>query len=256
MKNNIVRLFFLIPFIVACSSGIYDQLGRPVADPAVSPPVTECFHNEGLVIVSWDRDVNADEYILYRRLDTAFSQDRVVYRGTGLCYYDTDGANEERYLYSLSKTRGLQEFGPSVPSLGVFGNIKQDFYEPNDVKEEAVWLQYDFEANLYYYRDSLGGVIQDIDWYYVDVPPRRIAHIVVTQVYLDEEDTFFYFSQEGETPFQIVNNNDIPVENYTYTTQRYYFKIYPVPSEFLNDISQAGGSIVGYRVSLHMITTL
>jgi len=258
MKSILNLQFVIILFLIisGCTSGIYQHLDRPLEDPEITQPRASSFKQEMTVTITWNIDERCDEYILYRRLDSDFSVDEIVYRGTGTEYIDINGINEDRYLYSLSKIRGQKEFGPSEPAFGVFSNTIQDFLEPNNTKDTAVWLEYEFESNMYYYRNSDGEEVQDIDWFYVEVPPRRIATIVVSQSGLSTEDTFFYFSQVGEVPYQVINNNDIPIENRSTNTDRFYFKLYPVSSEFLNDISEAGGSIVDYTISLIMISNL
>jgi hypothetical protein len=258
MKYKISSLFINATLLIltSCTPGIYQHLGRPLEDPGITEPEAASFERELTVTITWDVDKRCDEYILYRRLDSAFSIDEIVYRGTETEYMDTNGVNEDRYLYSLSKIRGQQEFGPSEPAFGVFSYTIQDFLEPNNSKADAVWLEFEFASNMYYYRNADGDEVLDVDWFYVEVPPRRIATIVVCQTGLTNEDTFFNFSQVGEVPFQVKNNNDIPIENRSTDKDRFYFKLYPVPSEFLNDISEAGGSIVEYTISLIMITSL
>jgi hypothetical protein len=258
MKYLFYVLFIteLLLFLPCCTPGIYQYLNRPLEDPEISEPEAASFEQELTVTITWDNDARSDEYILYRRPDSPFSIDEIVYRGTETVYLDTAGRNEERYLYSLSKIRGRKEFGPSEPAFGVFSHTVRDVLEPNNTEANAVRLEFEFASNMYYYRNSAGGEVQDVDWFYVEVPPRRIATIVVNQAGLTNEDTFFYYSQVGEVPFRVVNNNDIPIENRSTDTDRFYFKLYPVPSEFHSDINEAGGSIVEYTISLIMITGL
>lgn len=258
MKHSLSFLFITaaLLFPTGCTPGIYQYLNRPLEDPEIIKPHAASFEEELSVIITWDPDNRCDEFILYRRPDSPFSLDEIVYRGTETKYIDTNGINEDRYLYSLSKIRGRREFGPSEPVPGVFSHTVQDSLEPNNTETDAVRLEFEFESNMYYYRNSGGDEVQDVDWFYVEVPPRRIATIVVSQAGLTAGNTFFYFSQIGEVPFQVVNNNNIPIENRSTNTDRFYFKLYPVPAEFLNDITEAGGTIVAYTISLIMITGL
>ena len=46
-------------------------------------PITVSFEQEHLVRILWDADKRCDEFILYRRTDSAFSDNEIVYRGTG-----------------------------------------------------------------------------------------------------------------------------------------------------------------------------
>lgn len=259
-NKNILKgikiILFLCFIFLACSPGIYHMLGREAKDPAVSTPIIQSFIEEEAIHISWEEDAKADQYILYRSRDTRPGELSIIYSGTGFEYLDRDCVPEGRYLYSLSKVRGLKEFELCEPVMGVCGQTIRDFAEPNGRKQEAVLLDSDLEANIFYYRSTTGIILQDDDWYYVNIPPRRVANIVITQVNREGENTHLYFSQEGELAFQIVDGNNIAIENYFYTEQSFYFKISPIAGEFLNDISLAGGAMVGYKISLTMITSI
>jgi len=261
MKEKMIKdkfLWFpvLILLMLSCTAGIYPYLGRPAADPEVVQPVVQSFMQEQAVVIGWQEDICADIFVLYRRQDMEGAATELLYQGTNLEYTDKNGENEARYLYSLAKTRGSRTFGPSDEVLGVFSSTVRDFSEPNNSKEEAAWLETDLDVNSYYYQDRAGNILEDTDWYYITVPARRAAHLVLSQHGLDAGSTFFHFAREGQIPFQAVNGADIVVENYTHNTQQIYFKVYPVPGKFLNDLSQAGGAVVGYKISLDAINNL
>jgi len=227
-----------------------------LADPLVAAPEVICFNEIKAIKICWAADNCADEYLLYRKADAASQSEVLLYRGTLLEYTDTNGINEERYLYSLSKIRGLREFGPSAGVLGVFSDTIQDAVEPNNIQVDASWLEADIKANLYYYKDRNGNVVQDEDWYYVEIPPRRAAYITIIQDGLDAADTFLNLSQQGEVPFRVQNNTLFPIENYANSTQRIHFRLYPSADKFLLDASQAGGTLVGYLLTLKSIADL
>ncbi len=246
--------------IVFCAlagcDGLLDQMGRVLADPNPKAPLAASFVSENRIDLSWDTDAAAEQYILEKAPDALSPTYSVVYQGTGTSFTDTDCTDQARFLYRLSMARGERVFGPSQPVMGVGSAACRDELEPNDAEASATPLEFDRMANLYFYRSYAGLSLQDWDWYWVSVPPRRKANIVITQSGLagGTLNTFMYFSLKGTLPAVIVNNQAIPVVNSSYETKVFRFKISPNPDEFISDPTLAGGSFINYTVSLLSIT--
>ena len=255
-------LAFSILLAGACSPGLLDELDRVLRDPEVRPPSASSLDQEYRIELSWDADEAADEYVLERAEDTALGAFLQVYRGTQTRFADTDCRDQCRYLYRLSKTRGRKSFGPSVPVLGVASATCRDGLEPNDSEDQATTLEYDRQANLFFYRATpgryRGAELQDADWYAVLVPPRRKANLLVTQPGLEQGSlyTFLYFYLKGSTPFRVVNNQLIEIDNTSFEPGRFLFKLYPNPDDFIMEPTLGGGMLIDYTLSVYSITGL
>ena len=250
----------LLPLLLAagCSQGLLPELDRVLRDPDPTPPRVSSLDRELRIEVSWDADLAAEEYILERAEDSLLGAYAVVYRGTGTSYTDTNCQDQCRYLYQLSKSRGSRIFGPSSAVLGVASDTCRDELEPNDVEEQATVLG-DFQrrANLFYFRATPppGQVLQDADWYSLQIPPQWTAYLLITQVGLPSgsEHTFLCFYQKAATPIHVVNNQLVAVANPSPEAQRIFFKLYLDPTDFILEPTLGGGTLVDYTVSLHSL---
>lgn len=257
MKIQSLVIVVLSLVLLSCSEGLLSDMLRVNTDPVVELPSVVSFEKEETIEISWNADPGADEYILFRAEDVLLPVYEIIYQGTSLSLTDTDITGEHRYLYTLGKVRGTLLFGPSDPILGVGSNVIQDNLEGNNVKEMAAKLVWDLDANLYYYRSNNGEEIEDYDWYFVTVPPRRKAMIIVTQSGIGSgADSWMEYYLEGHVTETIVNSNAIPIENYSYEEKTFYFLISPNSSEFIGDPTLGGGGLINYRVSLNSIQSL
>ena len=124
-------------------------------------------------------------------------------------------------------------------------------------KDKSTLLTWDLQSNLYYYQSYGDEKIEDLDWYRVEVPPRRKALVVVTQSGISTGDSaWITFYLEGHTPFTVTNGSAVEIPNYTYDTKMFYFRISPRPSGFVSDLTKGGGQFINYTVSLNQITGL
>jgi len=245
---------------VSCSNGLLGDMERVLKDPVVSPPEVGSFENGNFLTVAWANDPGADEYLLYRTPDTPVPVYSLVYRGTELSYKDTGVQSEEtggRYLYTLTKARGTQLFGPSDPVLGVVSGVIPDSNEDNDTLEKATELVWDLQSNLYYYRSYSGEELIDHDWYSITIPPMRRAIVVITQNGLiNNESSWMSFALVENVPQTVVSGDSIGIDNSSYSEKTFYFLVSPRPAKFINDPSQGGGSFINYTVSLYQITQI
>jgi len=254
----------LLPLLLApgCSQGLLPELNRVLRDPAVSSPQVSSLDREYRIEISWEADPAAEQYALERAEDAMAGGYAEIYRGSDTSYSDTDCQDQGRYLFRLTKTRGNRVFGPSGAVLGVGSATCKDELEPNDSEQQATELAYDRRANLSYYRatPSLypGRELQDTDWYWLDIPPHRIASLLITQVGLPpgSEYTFLYFYQKGTTPLHVINNQLIAVPNPSPETRRIFFKLYLNPADFIVEPTLGGGTLVDYTLSLYSILSM
>ena len=258
-KARLMPAVLAAAIATSCSEGLLTDISRSLDDPVVVAPSAASFIHENRIDVTWPRDRGADEYVLERATDAAVPVYAVVSRGTSTNYVDTDCADQGRFLFRLTKIRGTKSFGPSAAVLGVSSAVCRDSLEPNDDESQGTTLTSTLAANLFYYSSILqqhGAALveQDVDWFTLTVPPDRTANIVVTQQGLQggSTNTWMYFYLKGTNPQQIVNNQAIPVTNYSNLTATFLFKIYPIPSSFAVN---GGGSLINYAVSLNSITS-
>jgi hypothetical protein len=243
--------------LMACSPGFFPDMSRALGDPSVAAPTVLSFHTENLIDVLWPLDSNADSYALERALDGATPVWKTVYVGNSSGYADTRCADQERYLYRLTRWRGRKPFGPSLVALGIASSVCRDSLEPNDTEDRATVLDYDKIASLHCYSSiyQQGGVVlvsEDRDWYEIRLPPRSTAKIVVTEKDLaaGSQHTHIMFYQKAQAPRLIDQSVPIDVVNSSYAFQSFLCELYPDRSQFPAD---GGGAFIGYTISLQSI---
>jgi len=161
--------------------GLLGDASRPIDDPEIGMPSVSSFVAENEVLVDWDRDDAADEYILEVSSGRIPSASEIAYRGRETSFLASGCGDQELFLFRLTKMRGEKSFGPSKSVLGVGSSARRDRFEPNDLETQAVDLGYIKSANLFYYRAYDGSEIGDQDWYSITVPPQMIAYVVIEQ---------------------------------------------------------------------------
>lgn len=241
--------------ICSCSSGLYDEINRLVSDPEVAGPHVLSFSGENIVEISWDLDKQADEYILYRALDSAVLNFEEIYRGTSCVYTDRKGVDLDVYHYCLSKVRGKKIFEMSDPVTGIFTLTAADSFENNDHKGDASLLSSDLYANIFGFRDIFfNEITSDEDWYYVVIPPRRTAHVVLSQISPapSGENSHFDVYVEGCPSEPVKNTGDIAITNTFDYTKCFFFKFYPSMTKIFSSPGPAD-AIVRYKLSLRAI---
>ena len=247
MKNS-----YLIPVLflfMSCTAGLNDYMGRSASDPEIIAPRIASFIETNAVLVEWNEDDCADEYALYRALDSDrnFS---LLYQGTELSFRDDSVLAETRYLYTLSKIRGNTEFGPSPSVMGVGSSTIQDVYEPNDSYEDATLFTYDLYANVYGYK-SIGfdHSIIDRDYYCVTVKPHMTASYTVGISSASSGDgTDLKLQRRYYDSEDITNYDEIAFDNPSSNTVSFYFAIYPDENAVASDVDSGGGRFIGYEL--------
>ena len=174
-------VLILIAFITlaSCSSGMYEMLHRTLDDPQIVIPNVESFEEKNTIFINWDFDEGADEYILERAEDKMELHYQIIYKGKDLNFADRGLEDDKRYIYRLSKRRGNRIFGPSDEALGVSTILTRDVYRNNSMAQAIKLDSIDYIANMFFYRSYGGLELVEEDWYYIDLPPLRMASIVV-----------------------------------------------------------------------------
>ncbi|QOW61618.1 hypothetical protein [Treponema pedis] len=182
-KLNVYVFFYLIIILLfsGCGKGIYGIISRSQKDPEDFSMKVESFLAEREIKCSWEEDERCDKYILMRSEDRPELKFKEVYAGEGEGYTDKWLREGERYIYRLDKVRGKVKFKGNVHYMGIYGKEVEDEYEPNNEREQAVKLINDKQGNVYYYRSYEGVVLEDEDWYKIELPGKWKA--VITIVY-------------------------------------------------------------------------
>jgi hypothetical protein len=214
-----VTVMIIAAVCIGCSPDFYQTVRRDNDPPLGTKPRVECYVHTKLITVLWDEDEAADEYYLYRKTSTSGDFTELVYAGRDVCYLDTDVENERYYYYELQKRRAETKFPKSDPVLGVAHLVSRDGCEDNNTKERATpfYVYNGVEANLYYCAGEKGTVLEDVDWYQVEMFPHWTYFF---QVWFPEgihEDELRFISETGEAKiigddngFQLDNLDDRP----------------------------------------------
>lgn len=239
--------------LAGCGRGVVQDLARLDADPVAAAPSVRSFEIEDAVAVDWPADPAAESYVLERALDADLPAYETVYDGTDTSFSDSDGASQERYLYRLSARRGGKIFGPSASTLGVFGSVREDGYEPNDQEDSATPLVCDRDSNIYFYRAGNGSTVEDVDWYSVDLPARSRVSIVVSQttgISQGDLDTILDWYLPGSASVSAIVNDSSSREivNYEFSPRTVRVRITVNPARCMTSYTLTGGTMVNYVI--------
>jgi len=243
------KLFPLLFLMAGCSSSLIEEMSRIIDDPVVAEPEVISFTDELVIELSWDEDPGADEYLIYKSVDSV-NQYSLIYRGTDLIYSDRNVANEKRYLYSLVKMRGNVDFGPSSPVLGVGSMTVEDVYEPNDDESEASPFLHNLSANVQYYtsEDRL-QILDDRDWYSIEVRPQMQAIFkVLVEGVPSNSETGLMFYLQPHVPSKILNQGELVIRNTSMEKKSFTFCIYPHGATIITG-SSGGGKFIHYDLN-------
>ena len=250
-KILIIITAFLI--LAACSLGMNDMLGRTTDDPFEEIPKVVSFNGDYSIMVSWSKDNAADEYFLYRAADTISPQYQLIYRGPLTEYKDTFSLTQNGYpyLYRLGKQRGQRRFEdlttPGKAAFGIVSVSEIDEYEPNDIMAQATELSYnELIVNSWFYTsNTIDGIsIFDDDWYYVDIPARWIAVIILHDIDALANSDYSHFKMEifSRGTVDIFSSRPREITNPSAYAERIYFRVYADHTAFrLNYPMTSGG---------------
>ncbi len=263
MKKIIGGLLFICLFVCSgCSEGLFSVMGRIDEDPFEGLLDVKCFEKERSISLSWAEDPGADEYILKGAPDNGNNPPNwvVLYRGRNLSFEHTVAADDEAWIYTLSKVRGSRLFDSRYAYLGVGSDILLDTYEPNDNRNEAQELLHIIDATMQYYRSynytDYGSMeYGDSDWYYVTIPPLRQARIQVEQDGVKPSGKVFFsiFEEQSSLEIQEIGNEETFTIKNNNLTDTGVFRFRLSPDNFLLDPSNSGGSSIHYTLTLTAI---
>lgn len=256
--NFILLLSFKILLLFSCKENTFEELiFRTTEDPFYDTPKEDSLLVENTIYISWKKDEAADTFFLMRSLDQNPLYFSCVYEGCETNYADTNLTELKRYIYRLDKKRGKEYFTGENYAYAVSSSCRKDFYEPNDTEQQATFLEYDCICNLTcekYITSSKTKI--DVDWFYVSVPPRRIAEIVLSQKNgLKDNSTNALTNLKIQIPGSeseaVKQNMSIQIKNPSYVTKNICFKIMPEETGLFSENSYF--TVIEYTISLNQI---
>ena len=251
MKRSVIAAALIVCSIViygGCGSGIYGIIARDQGDPDTFYLNVDSFSEENVIRCSWAKDERSDRYIVMRSEDREPLRFEKVYEGEGTRYEDAVLKEDTRYLYRLDKVRGKKDFKGKSHYMGIYSKQVKDVYEPNDKKENAVLLESDKQANVYYYRSTEGTILEDEDWYKIRVPARRQAKIMIIYDVVNQPFVITKpYNGEEERP---ATNSAVEIKNDTDYEKELRFKISLDKNIVVS--GSAGGTC--YRYTLRLLS--
>jgi len=255
-------LFLFAGLFFSCGPDLFEVLDRSAYDPEISIPRVDCFKNINEIEISWDFDERADEYEVFW-CNTPNGNYRSLGATENLSYVDKNLKSNVYYYYKLRKIKESKAFPLSMCVMGRANNIRHDMYEPNNTEEivmadsvsdnPRLELVDEIVGNMYYYSDTEGNVLQDVDYYWMEIPARRVVALLIT--YPDGETNFtanqLYIAQgDSKTGVEIeggaVTYNKLV--NPGYEPAIIYFRIYP-NGELINRDFGTGGNSGNYKIN-------
>lgn len=216
----------------SCDNGFFQVTSRSAANPVAVVPRVSSFASLSGISVSWDADVLADSYIVYRK-QLPGGDKEVVYRGTDCQYVDPYVENKQVYLYSLAKVRGTKEFDVGTAVPGAFDSIHvADSNGNNNTKEHAIPFNTAQITDMVFYygardnTDNHGYAVEDIDWYYVDLAIKTQMDIQLNYVTDDNGTADLATDSDSDLDKAIADGQKITVKNGTDYPKRCYFCVH------------------------------
>ncbi len=234
MKKFNILLIVLIGFaLTSCMENSYAyMLFRSPNDPFDDVPLVDQSSQYLRMNISWQEDPCADYYILMRHDEDDSDKSRYVevYRGNNLSYTEIleEDLWEKRYIYRLDKYRGEKRFYGSKHGYGCNIGWQEYTCEPNDTIENAVFLEDPLDEKIAVIKYSDGeGFYSDVDYYYVHIPARMSADILIKRENIEENNSvglnFTVFS-EGKTT-SVNQGKANTISNDCSEARNYFFKL-------------------------------
>lgn len=252
-------IFLLIIFLSAigfpsCVNQLAESFLRTYDDPFYDVVLADSLTKEKTIYLSWNADNASDSFYLMRSLDQKKLIFDCIYEGKQTHYEDTALDDYNCYVYRLDKKRGTKLFSGKDFSYGFSSDVRNDRSENNDTKENATFLEYDLVCNLPCIKFITKDFTQiDEDWFYVVVPPRRKAEIVINQMspFPSSSITTLCYMIPSEKTRSVIQDVAFQICNSSYETQKMYFKISPTTT----GLFQMGKSFtsIEYKISLNQI---
>lgn len=255
-----IKKLFII--VIAClftscyNNAFNDVLFRTTEDPFCDTPETDSLSLEHTVYLKWKEDEGSDKFRLMRSPDQNQLSFTCIYEGTETSYTDSEISSGNRYIYRLDKIRGSKYFEGNTYGYGYSSDCRKDAYENNDTEHNATFLESDLICNIHcvkYFTNN--KEYMDTDWFYVTVPPRRTAEIIINQQNLANSmngtETDLKIQVAGRDIRSVCQNIATPIENTEFYTQVFYFKVFPERTTL--SLGNTNTYIIEYTVSLNQI---
>lgn len=256
MKRCFLILIPLIFFSSCYHAPFEDVLFRTTQDPFYDTPQADSLSLENTVFLNWKEDDAADEFCLMRSFDGPELNFNCIYKGKETSFKDTYMSEGDLYIYRLDKIRGSKYFEGKSYAFGYASNCRNDECEDNNTQEKSTFLEYDRICNLPCVSYNTENHIDlDEDWYYISIPPRRTAEIVIGQANLignaaKNAPTNLMIQIVGKASEPVTHQKAYQIQNTSNETKTFYFKIYPKTTGLF---SSNKIFVIEYKVSLNQI---
>lgn len=256
MIKAVFLLAMTMLFMSCLQNDLEEILFRTTDDPFPDVPLADSLSLEHTIYLTWRPDDACDRFRLMRAHDQPSLSFSCIYEGNDIRYTDSSPNDYNRYVYRLDKTRGGKYFEGKEYAYGYSSDCRKDACEPNDTESEATYLEYDRICNLPCVRYIANNVeLLDCDWFYISIPPRRAADVVISQSNLENESegaaTNLKIQVAGSTSKAVRQKVATVINNPSYETKNFFFKVYP---ETTGLFSKDGCiTVIEYTVSLNQI---
>lgn len=255
--KKILYLLLLQILLISCTQNSFEEiLFRTTDDPFDDVPETDSTSLEHTVFLSWKEDDACDLFRLMRSYDQTTLSFSCIYEGKNTHFIDTSLINDNCYIYRLDKIRGDICFEGNHFAYGYSSDCRKDDKECNDIESMATYLEYDMICNLpcvRYCTNNYESV--DNDWFYIEIPPRRSADIIISQHNLQNSSqgatTNLKIQVKGSESVSVTQMTANRISNTSYETKRFYFNIFPETTGLLS--SGSCNTVIEYTVSLNQI---
>lgn len=252
--KRILGGILVIVTLVSCETGFYETVSENTVSPEASRPQVSVFASLSGIPVAWAPDANADEFVVTRRVLTGVSATE-VFRGTANRFLDTTADPYTMYMYTLAKSRGDRTFPPGTEAVGAWSPLYlQDPNGANDTKETASPMGTNtVSERVFFYSginagDSQRIVLDDQDWFYVDLGPRLQLYFVLLYKASSQSGQLVVSSTSDVV---VMTNTELSVFNPTTSPQRLWFNVHFNKEGFASSTTQAQ---VDYELQFNTIT--
>jgi hypothetical protein len=229
--------------------------------PFDEAPVVDSFRSDKTIKISWNADIGADIYKLYRCNDSDSPNAwELIYQGTDFEFVDNTAVFEnfyyKRYVYHLSKIRNgtpyFENFNakPFTETLAVAVPTEKDPNEPNDDYLNATLLNISIKSNIYCFKFTGDRVLEDRDWYKVNVPAGKKAILYIHYITQGTNGMLKVYEPSQLEAF-VDEGVDFDIKNESLEQKFVYFAIMPDRDKFSIGL---GGQMIIYTIYWRAIT--
>ncbi len=258
-KYKFTNLLIIIFIILSCNESLLIDLSRNAIIPdGETVPEVKNYTISDSILLKWNADPGADEYIVYKDVYPAGNFSEIIYRGTALQFIDTRVINNTFYYYKLAKRRGQKIFVKSKHAMGLSSSFIKDNFEDNNFIEKSSNIDklIGIDANLYFARNIVNvngniyiDTISDTDYYTLLIDPRRRHIFQITFKNANVSSNIIKVFANNSYK-ELTNQGQFNVENQLNTTARYYIKIEIDTDNILGTPSATGNREEAYLMHL------